>query len=251
MSRDAVLALTLAGLLGLAAAALASSGVPDRTAPARALLRAGLQLAVIAAVLRLAFASWAVAAGLLLVMLLAVGGTAGRRLGPGRRHVGQVLVASLAGAAPVVALLLVPGAFERSPRYAIAFTGIVLGGTLTACTLSGRRLRERVADRWAEVEAWLALGATPRQAVLPFLPGAVREALLPAVDQTRTTGLVTLPGAFVGSLAGGASPADAARFQLAVLAGILAAQAVSAVVLLRLLAPELAVAPAPPLAGPR
>ena len=96
------------------------------------------------------------------------------------------------------------------------------------------------------MEAWLALGATGRQAVVPFVPAAVREALLPAVDQTRTTGLVTLPGAFVGSLAGGASPAEAARFQLAVLAALLAAQAVSAVVLLRLLAPGLAVAPAPP-----
>lgn len=63
------------------------------------------------------------------------------------------------------------------------------------------------------------------------------------VRPTRTTGLVTLPGAFVGSLAGGASPLDAARFQLAVLAGLLAAQAVAAVLLLHLLAPELAVAP--------
>ncbi|MFI6743032.1 ABC transporter permease [Nonomuraea sp. NPDC050451] len=34
---------------------------------------------------------------------------------------------------------------------------------------------------------------------------------MPALDQTRTVGLVTLPNAFVGMLLGGASPAVAAR----------------------------------------
>jgi len=241
--RDVVLLLTLAGLLAVAAAALSAGHVGARLVPLRSLLRAALQLAVVASVIRLAFANPFVAAAFVLVMLGAVAVTSGRRLGPSRRHVGQVLLASAAGAAPVLLLLLGPGAFPRTPRYVISFAGIVLGATMTACTLSGRRLHDRVADRWTEVEAWLSLGATNREAVLPFVPPAVLETLLPAFDQTRTTGLVTLPGAFVGSLAGGASPLEAARFQLAVLAGLLAAQAVAAVVLLHLLAPELAVAP--------
>ena len=46
------------------------------------------------------------------------------------------------------------------------------------------------------------------------------ELMLPTLDQSKSTGLVTLPGAFVGALVGGASPADAAKFQLVVLAGI-------------------------------
>lgn len=246
MRSDLLLLGTLAGLLALAVGALAASGVPGRLVPVRSLLRAALQLAVVAALIRLAFAHALVAAAFVLVMLSAVAVTAGRRLGPEPRHVWQVLLASTAGTAPVLLLLLGPGAFPRTPRYVISFAGIVLGSTMTACTLSGRRLRDRVSDRWPEVEAWLSLGATGRQAVLPFVPGAIREALLPAFDQTRTTGLVTLPGAFVGSLAGGASPVAAAQFQLAVLAGLLAAQAVAAGVLLRLVAPELAVAPPGP-----
>ncbi len=237
---------TLAGLLVLAALALAAGGVGGRAAPALAVGRAAAQLAVVALLLGVAFRQPVVAAGFVAVMLGAVGVTAGRRLGPGLRPVGQVLVASAAGAAPVLLLVLGTGAFPRTPRYVIAFSGIVLGGTMTACTLAGRRLRDTVQDRWMQVEGWLALGATRRQAVRPFVASVVREALLPAVDQTRTTGLVTLPGAFVGSLAGGASPAEAARFQLAVLAGILTAQAISAVVLMRLLAPDLVVAPTRP-----
>lgn len=46
---------------------------------------------------------------------------------------------------------------------------------------------------------------------------------------------MTLPGAFVGALFGGASPAAAARFQLVVLVGLLAAEAVAAVILTWLL----------------
>ncbi|HEX7147678.1 MAG TPA: ABC transporter permease, partial [Actinomycetota bacterium] len=44
------------------------------------------------------------------------------------------------------------------------------------------------------------------------------------------------PGAFVGALFGGATPLAAARFQLVVLVGLLAAESVATVVLLRLLA---------------
>lgn len=50
---------------------------------------------------------------------------------------------------------------------------------------------------------------------------AARLALIPGLDQTRTVGLVTLPGAFVGTLLGGASPMEAAALQLVVLVGIL------------------------------
>jgi putative ABC transport system permease protein len=60
---------------------------------------------------------------------------------------------------------------------------------------------------------------------------AVFDALVPALDQTRTVGLVTLPGAFVGALIGGAGAVGAARFQLAVLVALLCAEAVTAVVL--------------------
>lgn len=46
----------------------------------------------------------------------------------------------------------------------------------------------------------------------------------------NATGLVTLPGAFVGALFGGASPAEAAQFQLVVLAGIALAMMVTSIV---------------------
>lgn len=46
---------------------------------------------------------------------------------------------------------------------------------------------------------------------------------------------MTLPGAFVGALLGGASAVDAARFQIVVLVGLLCAEAIAAVTLAWLL----------------
>ena len=91
-------------------------------------------------------------------------------------------------------------------RTLVAVCGIVFGGTMTAATLTGRRLLDGLRRRRDEVEAWLSIGATPRQAVADVARSAASESLVPALDQTRTVGLVTLPGAFVGALLGGSSP---------------------------------------------
>ncbi|WP_285581019.1 ABC transporter permease, partial [Actinoallomurus iriomotensis] len=61
-------------------------------------------------------------------------------------------------------------------------------------------------------------------------------ALIPALDQTRTVGLVTLPGAFVGMLLGGASPIAAGAVQLFVLIALLAVEAVAIVLTIELAA---------------
>ena len=106
---------------------------------------------------------------------------------------------------------------------------------MTAATLTGRRLTAALLARRDEVEAWLSVGATPRQAVRDIARDSVYEALVPALDQTRTVGLVTLPGAFVGALLGGADAAQAARFQIVVLVGLLCAEAITATVLAHLL----------------
>jgi putative ABC transport system permease protein len=122
-----------------------------------------------------------------------------------------------------------------SARYVVALGGIVIGGTMTGATLAGRNLLHGLRREREVVEAWLSLGATPRQAVRDIARRATFEALVPALDQTRTTGLVTLPGAFVGALLGGADPLQAARFQLVVLGALLAAETVVASVVTYLL----------------
>jgi len=62
------------------------------------------------------------------------------------------------------------------------------------------------------------------------------QALVPALDQTRTVGLVTLPGAFVGVLLGGGSAVQAGATQLVVLVALLAVEATAVAVTIELVA---------------
>lgn len=79
-------------------------------------------------------------------------------------------------------------------------------------------------DHWEEVEGWLSLGATPREATLDIARGAIREELIPSTDQTKTTGVVTLPGGVRWCDFRRRLPVEAGLFQIVELAGIMAAE---------------------------
>ena len=114
--------------------------------------------------------------------------------------------------------------------------GIILGGAMTATSLAGRRALDELAARRGEYEAALALGLRDRDAALLVARPSAAQALTPALDQTRTVGLVTLPGAFVGVLLGSGDPVRAAAAQVLVLIGLLAAEGVAVVVTVELVA---------------
>jgi putative ABC transport system permease protein len=229
------LAVGLVVLAAVAVAVLTVGRVGQRRAVLVAAVRAAAQLTVVALALRGVFAAPVFVVLVLAVMFGVATWTAARRL-RGTPVAGRAAVLAC-GAGAVVAVGTICGlpVLDRSVRTLVAVSGIVVGGTMTAATLTGRRLTEGLRRRRDEVEAWLALGATPRRAVQDIARDAAAEALVPALDQTRTVGLVTLPGAFVGALLGGASAEGAARFQLVVLVGLLCAESITAVLLAWLL----------------
>jgi putative ABC transport system permease protein len=198
--------------------------------------RAALQLAAVGALVALVFRVPALAVAFVAVMVVTATITSGGRLRalPGARRAAAVAIALPALAA--TGILLAVGAFAATPRAAIPTAGILIGGAMTATTLTGRRLLEALASGGDELETRLALGDAARTALAPFTRQAITTGLVPAIDQTRSVGLVTLPGTFVGLLLGGASPAEAARVQLTVLLALLAVELVSAVVIAELIA---------------
>lgn len=226
--------LRVAGGLGLVAGLTAllarRAGLGLGWLPVTALVRATVQLSVVALLLRAVLDVPGLVLGFVALMLTTATLTSGRRLRGTWRQWGSaaagVLGGSVAALVPVLALRLV----EWDVRYVVATAGIVIGAAMTATTAAGRRFAEAARLRRDEVEAWLALGATPARAHRDLGRDAARESVLPNLDQTRSTGLVTLPGAFVGALFGGASPAEAAQFQLVVLAGIALAMVTAATV---------------------
>lgn len=192
-----------------------------------ALLRAVIQLGVLSVVLAGAITSFVWVGIFLGIMVAAATWTVHRRLALRVEQVPQVLAIVTLSAGIPIALLFVTQSIEPSPRYLLAGGGIVVGGAMTAATLMGRALAASIRSSRDVIEGWLALGATPRQSVLSSVREAASTALVPATDQTRTTGLVTLPGAFVGAVFAGASTIDAAQFQLLVLAAVLCAGALA------------------------
>ncbi|MCT2541314.1 MULTISPECIES: ABC transporter permease [Streptomyces] len=226
-----VLALLLAA--AAAVAALASLG------RAREILLAGLRAAVQLAAVSLLI-GWVVRSlppllGFVALMYAVAVRTAGRRITRNRTWWWAALPIA-AGVVPVVALLLLTGLVPVRGIALIPVTGILIGGALTATVLGGRRALDELTTRRGEVEAGMALGLLDRDARLEIARPAASDALLPGLDQTRTVGLVTLPGAFVGMLLGGASPVQAGAVQLFVLVALMAVQAVAVTTVLELVA---------------
>ena len=227
----------IAVLVAAAAVVLRVYRVRRPLAPASAVARGALQLAAISLVLTGVIAShlWVTAA--LLVMFTVAATTATRRLGWSTQRAAQVVSAMAAGVLLALGVVFVTGAIGFTARYTLAIGGIVVGNSMTIATLTGRRFTQATIDHWEEVEGWLALGARPAQSTSQIARDAVYSAMIPTTDQTRTTGLVTLPGAFVGAIFGGVSPLEAGRFQIVVLAAIMAAGSLTAVLLAHWLQP--------------
>ncbi|HEX4442030.1 MAG TPA: ABC transporter permease [Galbitalea sp.] len=210
---------------------------PHRFAPALAILRGTIQLAILSFILSGVITNgWWVALALL-VMFVVASVTATRRLGWSWDRFALVSVAMALGIAVTAVIVFGTGAIALTARFSLAIGGIVIGNSMTIATLAGRRFAESTNDHWEEVEGWLALGATRRESTIGLARSAVYSALIPSTDQTKTTGLVALPGAFVGAIFGGLSPLEAGRFQIVVLASIMAAGSITAVVLIGVLAP--------------
>ncbi len=203
--------------------------VPVGWAPAIAIARGAVQLAVISLILTGIIASpvW-IAVALVVMFAIAVGVAVGR-VGWSGRAVLMMSVSIAAGVLAATSPVFALGALEFTPRYALAIGAIIIGNTMSVAGMAARHFTNSTVAAWDEVEGWLALGATPRMSTRSLARRAVREALIPSLDQTKTTGLVVLPGAFVGAIFGGMSPLEAGRFQIVVLATIMAAGSLTAV----------------------
>ncbi|WP_456695816.1 ABC transporter permease [Aeromicrobium sp. P5_D10] len=228
--------IAIVALLAITLTTASLAGVRVRADAVVATVRAALQLIVVALVIAWIFRHPEYLMLYLGVMVTAATVTSARRIGCGPRLAPMIGLAIVLGAGCAIGPVLASGALPLRAETVVPFTAQIIGGTMTAVSLTGSRMRDDVARDWGQIEAWLSLGASPRQAVADVGRLAASRALIPGLDQTRSAGLVTLPGAFVGLLLGGASPAEAAQVQLLVLAGLLAAQTVAAVVTARWLA---------------
>lgn len=230
------LAAVLALLVGVAVTASRLGRLGVGREQVVAAVRAVAQLAAVSLVIAAALRSPAWSSAFVLLMFVVASVTAAGRVGVPRAQLPWVMSAVAAGALPVLAVVLGSGVVPLNGAGLIPVAGIVIGNTMTAATLAGRRAFDEIGGRFGSYEAGLALGMTSGEAAYEVISPTAREALTPGLDQTRTVGLVTLPGAFIGVLLGGGTPLEAGAAQVLVLVGVMAGQAITAAVLLRLVA---------------
>jgi putative ABC transport system permease protein len=195
-------------------------------------VRSFVQLTAIGYVIKLIFDEDRLVLVAALIVVMTVFGAATAR-GRAKRVPGAfvpLLVALGLAAAATLLLVVALGIFDAEARYLVPVGGMVVGNSMTAAAVALNRLGDDIADRAAEIEATLALGATAAQAARPVVRRSLRSGVIPLIDSTKTTGLIFFPGTMVGMLLAGAAPIDAVRLQLVLLYVLLGSVALAALV---------------------
>lgn len=125
------------------------------------------------------------------------------------------LGAGITMATLIVLILRVKPWYE--PQYLIPISGMMLGNSMNATTLAvDRMIGEAKSRRW-EIEAALALGASPLKAVNPLLKDTARAAMMPTINAMMVVGIVQLPGMMTGQIIGGVAPEQSVRYQIIIM----------------------------------
>jgi UDP-glucose/iron transport system permease protein len=155
-----------------------------------------------------------------------------RRRAPEVPHVMILALVSFAATA-VVSLGVLFGlrVFEPTGRAIVPMAGVMVGNSMTATIVVARRIVAETRDHRELIEARLALGLSSRDAFAPHLREALRTALVPQIESTKTVGLIALPGAMTGLILAGVDPTEAVRVQVAVMYLVLGSVATTASVM--------------------
>ena len=162
---------------------------------------------------------------IIIVMVTIAGHTSGTRA-TGVPQARRVALAAIGiGALLTLGLLIGLRIFQFTAQETIPIAGMVIGNSMNVCTLVMRRIQDEIETQRAQIEAALALGATGRQAVAPYLKIALQSGMTPIIDTTKTVGLIQLPGAMTGMILAGASPLEAVQLQIIVMYMLIGAAA--------------------------
>jgi putative ABC transport system permease protein len=183
--------------------------------------RAIIQILILSSVIILVFnlpIYWSVV--ILLAMAAAAGYTTYTRSG----RLELMFPAAVASIALTSLVLLVPfflvGLFPLEPRYLIPTGSILIGNAMNVSSLAIDRYRGELRNRRGEVEAYLALGASPHMAADACLKQGILSALIPSIDNMKNLGLVWIPGVMTGMLLSGSDPVQAASVQVCIFIAI-------------------------------
>lgn len=120
------------------------------------------------------------------------------------------------------------------PHYLIPLAGMVIGNSMNGSTLAIERIDSEIQSGKTIIEAYLALGATARQAAGASIRAAMKAAMIPTINSMMVVGIVALPGMMTGQILSGTSPLIAVKYQIIIMYMIAFSVAVSSFILANL-----------------
>lgn len=167
---------------------------------------------------------------LLAAMILAAGAIAKRRAKgmPGAYFVATCSIA--AGAGSVISVMTALGVIDTAITSLIPVGSMLIANAMNTNGLTLNRFRSEVLSHVGEIEAALALGASSRESIAPYVQSSFESSLIPALDSLRSLGIVWIPGLMAGMLLSGARPVYAAIYQFVVMAMIFASSGITSLV---------------------
>ena len=126
------------------------------------------------------------------------------------------LVGIASGAGLVIAVMTFLGVIEQDLTSVIPIGSMMVYGAMNTNALMMERFRSEVGSHVGQIEAGLALGASPEQVIRPYTRRAVTAALTPNINGLRSLGIVWIPGAMAGMVLSGQNPAYAGFYQFVV-----------------------------------
>jgi putative ABC transport system permease protein len=154
----------------------------------------------------------------LLAMIFFGATLAARRAGgmPGAFRVSLLSIALSAGL--VIALMTWLGVIAAEPAALVPVGSMLIAAGMRTSALALDRFRGEIEAHVGQIEAALALGAEPSQAVTRHVQAAVQASLIPSLDSLRSLGIVWIPGLMAGMILSGEDPLYAAIYQFVVIA---------------------------------
>ena len=145
------------------------------------------------------------------------------------------LLGITAGSGLVIAVMTFLGVIEQDLTSIIPIGSMMVYGAMNTNALMMERFRSEVGSHVGQIEAGLALGASPEQVIRPYARRAVTSALTPNINGLRSLGIVWIPGAMAGMVLAGENPAYAGFYQFVVSGSIFVTAGITVIISIALL----------------
>jgi putative ABC transport system permease protein len=105
-------------------------------------------------------------------------------------------------------------------QYFIPIGGMLLGNSLRGNIIGVSSFFKNILKNEKSYLYSLSLGASKKEALLPFIRESILSSINPTLASMATVGIISLPGMMTGQVLGGADPMVAIKYQIAIMIAI-------------------------------